>query len=115
MTDLVFQDPKGIAMSITIIGKDNLKFTVIERGIVKQTPIEGLTFNIAGIIKEFPDLRGQSIIDIKKQGISRFKKHISSLKNHKEIEEYLVGDLKKYGYNYLGKKRAGFRFEKHRE
>ena len=115
MTDLVFQDPKGVAMAITIIGKNNLRFTITERGIVKQTPIEGLTFNVSGIIKEFPDLAGQPITDIKIQGVQRFKAHIEKMKSHKEIEEYLVGDLSKHGYKYLGKRRAGFRFEKNKD
>ena len=114
MTDLIFQDPKGIAMAITIIGKNHLRFTITERGMVKQTPIEGLNFNISGIIKEFPDLAGQSIEDIKRQGVKRFKEHIEKMKSHKEIEDYLVKDLAKHGYKYLGKRRAGFRFEKNK-
>ncbi len=114
MTDLVFQDPKGAAMAITIIGKNHLKFTVTERGLVRQTPIEGLNFNVSGIIKEFPDLAGQPIIDIKRQGVQRFKDHIEKMKSHKEIEEYLINELAKHSYKYLGKRRAGFRFEKSR-
>lgn len=114
MTDLVFQDPKGVAMAITIIGKNNLRFTTTEKGLVYQTPLEGLTFNVSGIIKEFPDLAGQSITDIKRQGVQRFKAHIEKMKSHKEIEEYLISDLAKHSYKYLGKRRAGFRFEKNK-
>ena len=114
MTDLVFQDPKGAAMAITLIGKNHLRFTVIDKGIIQQTPMEGLTFNVSGIIKEFPDLAGQSIIDIRRQGVKRFREHIEKMKSHKEIEEYLVSDLAKHGYKYLGKRRAGFRFEKNK-
>ena len=114
MTDLIFQDPKGVAMAITIIGKNHLRFRTTERGMVTQTPFEGLTFNVSGIIKEFPDLAGQPIKDIKIQGVQRFKAHIEKMKSHKEIEEYLVSDLAKHGYKYLGKRRAGFRFEKNK-
>ena len=115
MTDLIFQDPNGIAMAITIIGKNHLRFTLTDRGMVTQSSIEGLNFNISGIVKEFPDLRGQPIIDIKRQGVKRFKDHIEKMKSHKEIEEYLVSDLAKHGYEYLGKRRAGFRFEKSKD
>jgi hypothetical protein len=115
MTDLIFQDTSGRIVAVTIIGKNKLMFSITERGIVKQSTIEGLKFNISGIIKEFPDLRGQSVEDIRKQAIQRFKIHIAKLKNHQEIEDYLVSDLvKKHGYKYVGRRRPGFRFEKNK-
>jgi hypothetical protein len=71
------------------------------------TTIEGLQFNKAGIIKEFPDLADD--LDFKLKAIERFKEHIKSFKTEDEKIEYIKTELTKFGYTPLLKERKGFR------
>jgi hypothetical protein len=58
--------------------------------------IEGLQLSHEGVIKEFPDLDGDS--SWRTQAIERFKDKISSLKKETDKVAYIVEDLKKHGY-----------------
>lgn len=60
------------------------------------TTIEGLNLSYDGVCKEFPDLEGQ--INWKAQAIERFKDKVASYKTEDERMNYIIEDLKKYGY-----------------
>lgn len=69
--------------------------------------IEGLKLSRHGVIKEFPDLTDNE--DWKFQAIQRFKENFKSLKTEKEKVEYVVEDLKKFGYKPVAFQKQGFR------
>jgi len=71
------------------------------------TTIEGLRLSKAGVIKEFPDLKNKK--NWKEEAIKRFKNHIKSLDKEEDVSDYIVKELKKYGYEPLLKQKAGFR------
>lgn len=74
------------------------------------TTIEGLKLSHSGVIKEFPDLIGNE--NWRREAIKRFEKKIDSFKTEEEIYQYIITDLKKYGYVPMWKQKPGFRMEK---
>jgi len=76
----------------------------------KLAPIDGLKLSRQGAIKEFPDLKGRD--DWKEIAIKRFKDHIAYLADEDKIAEYIIEDLKKYGYQAKYSQKAGFRPKK---
>lgn len=70
-------------------------------------PIEGLKLSKSGTIKEFPDLKGNE--DWKKEAIKRFKEKLKSYKTEIEQAEYIIEDLKKFGYVPKYIQRSGHR------
>lgn len=78
----------------------------------KYSTLEGLRWNIVGMVKEFPDLKGKPVQEIRKKGLKRFKEHLLNLKTENDCIDYLKKDLKKHGYKLIMKQRKGFRPEK---
>jgi len=74
------------------------------------TTIEGLKLNKIGVVKEFPDLKDDE--NWQKIARDRFKEKIKSMKTEMEKANYIVKDLKKYGYKAKYRQRQGFRPEK---
>lgn len=72
-------------------------------------PIDGLKLNRDGVIKEFPDLKDNP--EWNAVAIERFKKHLYSLKSEDKIADYVISDLRKFGYQPKYKQKAGFRPE----
>lgn len=72
--------------------------------------IENLKLNRVGVIKEFPDLKENE--NWREEGIKRFKEKLSNMKTENERANYVIDDLKKFGYVPLYKQRQGFRPEK---
>jgi len=71
------------------------------------TTIDGIKLDRSGVIKEFPDLKeNEQWQDIARV---RFKQKIKTMKTEKEVAEYIINDLKKFGYIPLYKQEAGFR------
>src|SRR3990172_837430 len=64
-------------------------------------PIEGLRLDDKGIIKEFPDLGDIEKSERKKIAIQRFKEKLDSFRTEDEKMDYLIADLKRYGYKPL--------------
>jgi len=60
------------------------------------TTIEGLQLSYEGVCREFPDLEGQ--LNWKEQAIERFKDKVAGFKTDDKRMEYIMEDLKKYGY-----------------
>lgn len=112
MIDLLFR--KGTQLiTIRIIGHE-LMFAEVKGDIIRYAPIESLRLNVAGILKEFPDLEGKSEIEIRQEGLKRFKEKLKKFNSEEQIKEYLKKDLFKHGYILLVTQKAGFRpkFEK---
>ena len=74
-----------------------------------EATIEGLQLNKAGVIKEFPDLKDEPNWNI--EAMSRFKEKIKAMKSEEEVVDYLIEDLRKYGYVPKFKQKQGFRRE----
>lgn len=73
-------------------------------------PIEGLKLNYEGAIKEFPDLHGDP--DWETKVIMRFKEKIASLPTEDEKIDYIIEDLRNYGYKPKYKQKQGWRPQK---
>lgn len=63
-----------------------------------------------GVIKEFPFLKDD--LEWKKKAVELFKKKLASFVTEREKVDYVVNDLKKYGYVPLYMQREGHRIEK---
>jgi hypothetical protein len=96
------------------INGNSLQFYTPQGNICRYTTIEGLKLNVAGILKEFPDLKGKPVRQIKKIGIQRFQEHIKKLKSENQVKNYLIKDLGKHGYKLKVEHRAGFRPKVHK-
>lgn len=95
-TDIIFIKVDG----------NNVEFSNSSYGAL-ITSIEGLRLNKAGVIKEHPDLKNRE--DWREEAIKRFKEMLSSLKSEDAIAEYIIQDLRKYGYTPKWKQKQGFR------
>lgn len=69
--------------------------------------ISGIRLDKAGTIKEFPDLKDNK--DWREIAIKRFKEKINKMNSEKEITNYIIEDLSKFGYKPLYLQKAGFR------
>ena len=76
----------------------------------QMAPIDGLKLDRHGTEREFPDLVGDEQWRMK--AIERFKEKMKKFKTEEKIIEYLINDLKTYGYTPLFKQKAGFRKQK---
>jgi len=93
---------------IKIVGKQ-IFFNIVQNGVPMQTTIEGLKLNPVTIVEEFPDLKGKPIVEIKKEGVRRFKEHIAGMNTQEEIKNYLEIDLRKHGFKLTMIHRLGHR------
>ena len=107
MITLVFQ--KQTQVIAIVIQGHSVMFGEVRAGGTYFAPIEGLKLSIAGILKEFPDLEGKPVEEIKREAIKRFKEKIKSFGSEKEIAEYIVDDLGKHGYVLKIVQKKGFR------
>jgi len=73
-------------------------------------PIDGLRIDEKGVKKEFPDLIDNP--DWKKIAIERFKDKIKSYSTNKQRMEYIISDLKKWGYKPLYQQEDGMRVKR---
>ncbi len=95
----------GEKVLVTVDGTQ-VWFSSTEFGAVKA-PIEGLKLNYNGVCREFPDLETHP--DWNGIAIVRFKEKLKKYINEEERADYIIEDLKKYGYIPEQKQRAGFR------
>jgi len=98
----------GTEIVIARVNGHNISFGSSTNGAFLAT-IDGLKLNRQGVEKEFPDLKGKDTW--REEAIKRFKDKISAMKNEDEVVEYIVSDLKKYGYVPKYKQKSGFRAE----
>lgn len=76
---------------------------------LKETNLGGLKLNYSGVIKEFPDLKNDD--NWKHKAIERFKEKIKSFKTEEEKADYIIRDLKKFGFIPKYKQKQGHRIE----
>ncbi len=88
---------------------DKIFFSSTEYGAV-ETTIDGLKLDYSGVIREFPDLEGDS--EWKEKTIKRFKEKIKELSTEQDRADYIIYDLQKYGYVAEQIQKGGFRPEK---
>ena len=91
------------------ISGNNVFFSHQNFGAVKSE-IDNLKLDYKGVCREFPDLETRD--DWREEAIKRFKKKIKSLNTDDEKADYIIKDLKKFGYIPLFKQKKGFRPEK---
>jgi len=108
MIDLLFRQTTE-SIVIRIQNNKEIVFAKVQGELLQFSSIEGLKLSLTGILKQFPDLEGKPKEEIRKEAIKRFKDHIQSLKTEKEIIEYIVNDLKKYGFEPQMIHKKGFR------
>lgn len=73
----------------------------------QYSTIEGLRLDKNGVIKEHPDLIDKE--NWREEAIKRFKDKLKTYKTQEEQMDYVINDLKKYGYQGLYLQRTGFR------
>lgn len=73
-------------------------------------PIEGLRLDKTGVLREFRDLEGRD--DWREEAIKRFKEKIKNMQTEDERIDYIMQDLKKFGYIPLYYQKEGFRVRK---
>lgn len=74
------------------------------------TPVTGLRFSKAGVLKEHPDLKDNK--DWRLIAIERLKTHMKQFKTEMDKINYVKEELTKFGYEPLHLQRAGFRPQK---
>lgn len=74
------------------------------------TTIDNLRLSKEGAIREFPDLKDNE--NWKNITIERFKDKIKNMKTEIERANYVIEDLRKYGYKPMYMQRKGFRVKK---
>lgn len=112
MTSIGFVNPQAqaIVLEINILAEDRItKITSYKNSIPTITKLEGLQFNITGILKEFPDLKGKEHPEMKRIALRRFKEHIRKFNKERDLILYLIDDLKKHGYECKQFIKQGFR------
>jgi len=72
--------------------------------------IDNIKLDYAGVIREFPDLKGSDLW--KEEAIKRFREKMKELKTEKARAVYIIQDLKKHGYIPRFMQVKGFRPEK---
>jgi|SRR3990167_5275436 len=104
MIELIFYF--GTDIILTRINGHHITFCNSLHGAFEST-IEGLKLSHLGVIKEFPDLKDNP--NWREEALKRFKKRISELNTEEAIAEYIIMDLKKFGYIPKWKQKKGFR------
>lgn len=104
MIDLIFQF--GSEIILVKVDGTNIQFGNSGQG-NKLATLEGLRLNYNGVVREFPDLETDP--EWRSKALIRFKDKISKFRNENEIADYLIEDLRKFGYLPKLKQRAGFR------
>ena len=84
----------GKIIEVRIDG-DNCLFRTEDYG-GSFAPIEGLNLDKKGSIKENPDLKDRE--DWKEETIKRFKEKLKSYETEKKKMQYIIEDLRKFGY-----------------
>lgn len=98
-------------IQVKVIGESCLFFKT-KNGIPTQTSIDGLKLDYKGVCREFPDLETRD--NWREIAIQRFKDKMKEFKTEDERINFIVEDLKKFGYIPVYKQKEGFRMEKYK-
>ena len=72
--------------------------------------ISGIKLNKVGVLKEFPDLKDKK--NWEEVARTRFKDKIKEYKTERKRANYVIEDLKKFGYKPMYEQVSGFRAKK---
>lgn len=106
MIEIIFT--LGTEVIIVVVNGNDIKFGNTTFG-ARLANIEGLKLDHHGVCRAFPDLKKSE--NWKEEAIRRFKEKIKSFKTENEKADYIIEDLRKYGYIPQKKQRKGFRPE----
>ena len=79
----------------------------------QPAPLDAIQLNRAGVIKEFPDLALAD--DWKQIALERLKTKIKDMASEMERINYVITDLKSYGYIPYAYQKQGYRVKRFRE
>ena len=79
----------------------------------QPAPLDAIQLNRVGVIKEFPDLVGAS--DWKKKAIERMKMKLKDMASEIERINYVMTDLKAFGYVPYAFQKTGHRVRRIKE
>ena len=99
----------GSEKILIIINGNKVEFANTSFG-GQKTTIEGLQLSHQGVIKEFPDLAKSE--NWRKEASFRFNEKVKSFDSEQEVADYLIQDLRKFGYIPEKIQKGGFRIEK---
>jgi hypothetical protein len=99
MINLLFKRGQE-AVALRIIGSE-VQIGMQQGGYFKLAPIEGVQLSVEGILKEFPELKGKSPQEIKKEGVKRFREHLKKFKSEEEVKEYFIKEMLQMGYELI--------------
>jgi len=97
---------------IEIFKKHIGKIAVTHRGMTQLTTLDHLRFSPAAMVEEHPDLKGKPFSEMKDITLIRFRKKLLKMNSEKEVVDYIVKDLAKYGYELYLKQKEGHRPER---
>jgi len=103
MINLLFEF--GPEMVLVKVDGNSITFQKNGSGFV---PIDQLRLSKEGVEKEFPDLVGDD--NWKEKAIARFKEHVRVLRTERNKVNYIIEDLRKYGYVIKKEQIAGQRW-----
>lgn len=96
---------QGVELYKIVINGNDIRISDSE----KEAPIENIKLSYSGVIKEFPDLMNQN--NWRVEAIKRFKAKLKTFKTEGEKADYIIKDLRKYGFVPKYKQKAGHRVE----
>ena len=76
----------------------------------KEATIDGLKLSYSGVIKEFPELKDEP--NWRQEAIAKFKDKMNSMKDEADIAQFVIKDLRKFGYTPKYIQKNGFRRER---
>ena len=107
MIGVIF-DYSGDKVEVRVTGNQVL-FRTNQTG-SQFTTIEGLKLDYKGVCREHPDLEKKE--NWKGEAIKRFKEKIKSYDTEEQKINYIINDLKKFGYIPCFIQKAGHRIKK---
>ena len=105
MIDTIMQF--GTEIVFVRVSGNSISFSTSSQREVMST-IEGMKLDYNGTIKEFPDLKDND--NWRTEAIKRFKVKIKNMKSEDEVNEYIINDLRKFGYAPIKTMKFGSRW-----
>jgi len=99
----------GQLMVLELFKKHIGKISITQRGMTQLTTLDGIRFSPAAMVEEHPDLEGKPFNEMKDITLIRFREKLLKMNSEKEVVDYIVNDLAKYGYEFYLKQKEGHR------
>ena len=106
---MIYYFKKGSGLIAAKINGKSILFSDSQDNLTNYYSINHLKLSIDGMIKENPDLKGLPPDTIREVSVLRFNKKLASMKGQKEVEEYVIKELKDSGYKLISKQTEGGR------